>query len=157
AGGQTISTTFFSPGNHVVRLRVTDANGLSAVAAQTIAVTRQPLALMRPFPVVRIAGSSTRSGVRLRVLSVQARAGALITVRCSGNGCPLKSQSRIATSGTLRAAPTEFRRFERSLQAGVTLEIRVTKRGQIGKYTRFVVRRGKLPARLDTCLEPSGI
>jgi hypothetical protein len=43
------------------------------------------------------------------------------------------------------------------LRAGVILEIRVSKPGQIGKYTRFAVRRGRLPVRLDTCLEPAGI
>jgi hypothetical protein len=50
-----------------------------------------------------------------------------------------------------------FRRFARSLPAGVTLQIRVAKLGQIGKYTRFTVRRGKLPTRVDSCLDPAGI
>ena len=54
-------------------------------------------------------------------------------------------------------APVEFPRFERSLRAGVTLEIRVFKAGMIGKYTRFVVRRGKLPLRDDACLALAGV
>jgi len=45
-----------------------------------------------------------------------------------------------------------FRRFERSLPAGVSLEIRVSKRGEIGKYTRFAIRRHGLPSRTDACL-----
>jgi hypothetical protein len=40
------------------------------------------------------------------------------------------------------------------LRAGVRLEVFVTKRGMIGKYTRFRIRRGKAPARLDRCLVP---
>ncbi|HEV2944794.1 MAG TPA: hypothetical protein VGX26_06765 [Solirubrobacteraceae bacterium] len=51
----------------------------------------------------------------------------------------------------------EFRRFERSLRAGSVLEIRVSKSGEIGKYTRFTIRRGKPPARVDMCLSPAGI
>jgi hypothetical protein len=50
-----------------------------------------------------------------------------------------------------------FKRFERSLRVGAVLEIRVTRAGQIGKYTRFAVRRGRLPSRVDTCLSPAGV
>ena len=50
----------------------------------------------------------------------------------------------------------EFRRFERQLPPGVTLEVRVSKPGEIGKYTRLAIRRGKLPERVDMCLAPSG-
>jgi hypothetical protein len=45
-----------------------------------------------------------------------------------------------------------FARFERALRAGVTLQIRVTMSGQIGKFTSFTVRRGKLPVRKDQCV-----
>jgi large repetitive protein len=157
AGGQAISTSFSTPGNHVVRLRVTDANGHTSVATETIAVTSAPVTLMQPFPVVRIASTDTASGVSLTMLRVQASAGARITVACKGRGCPVKSQSRVAAAGKLGPAPVDFRRFERSLRAGVILEIRVSKPGEIGKYTRFTVRHGKLPVRVDTCLGPAGV
>jgi len=98
AGGPVIGTSFSTPGSHIVRLRVTDANGLSSIAAETIRVTSPPLALMQPFPIVRIAGSDTSSGVRLSLLTVQAPVGARITVRCRGRGCPGKSASRVAAS-----------------------------------------------------------
>jgi PKD repeat protein len=150
-GGPGMSTTFSKAGKHIVQLRVTGANGLSTVAAETILVSSRPLTLMQPFPIVRITSTRTQSGIKLKLLSVLAPAGAQITVRCEGRACPLKSQSHVA-SGKARAAFVEFRRFERSLAAGVTLEIRVSKAGEIGKYTRFVVRRGGLPVRLDACL-----
>ena len=160
-GGDVIGTSFSTPGNHVVQLRVTDASGLSSVAAQTIPVSGPPLTLLRPFPIVRIASTDTASGVKLSLLRVQAPAGARIAVACKGPGCPVKSQSRVAVASKVGhkkgVAPVEFRRFERSLRAGVSLEIRISKRGQIGKYTRFVVRRGKLPVRVDTCLGPAGV
>ena len=57
AGGQLLTTSFSSiAGSHVVRLRVTDANGLLSIATQTIQVISAPLILMQPFPIVRIAG-----------------------------------------------------------------------------------------------------
>jgi hypothetical protein len=156
-GAQSITTTFARPGNHLVRLRVTDAGGLSIVAAETIAVTARPLIVMQPFPIVRIAGSATASGVKLRLLSVQAPGRARIAVRCRGRGCPVKSQSRVATVGRIGATPIEFPLFEHSLPAGVILEIRVSKPGEVGKYTSFAIRRGKPPRRHDSCLDPGGV
>ena len=157
-GGTVLTTSFSSPGGHLVRLLVTNAYGLSSVASETINVVGPRLALMQPFPVVRIAGAETGSGVRLRLLRVQqAPAGARVTVRCRGRRCPLKSASRVAVSRALQASSLEFRAFERSLYFGVTLEILVSKPGEIGKYTRFELRRGKLPTRVDMCLDPAGI
>ena len=160
-GAPALTTSFSTPGDHVVMLRVTDANGLSSVAAETIPVTSPVPTLMQPFPVVRIAGSENASGVRVGLLTVQAPVGATVSVSCRGRGCPARSQDVVATSGRSKGKAgmvlIVFRRFERSLRAGVALEIRVSKPGQIGKYTRFTVRRGKLPARVDTCLSPAGI
>jgi PKD repeat protein len=155
--GQATSTSFSTPGSHLVQLRVTDANGLSSVASEAIAVSAPVPELMQPFPIVQISATRGSSGVKLKLLSVQAPAGARITVACTGHGCPAKSQSRVAAAGKVGAAPLAFRRFERSLRAGVILEIRVSKPGEIGKYTRYAVRRGRLPLRVDTCLAPTGV
>ncbi len=118
-------------------------------------------ALMQPFPVVRIAGSVSSFGAKLNLLSVQAPAGATVTVSCHGHGCPAKRVDTVSTSGRsgskLGLVTITFRRFARSLSAGASLQIRISKAGQIGKYTRFTIRRGKLPKRLDTCLSPAGI
>jgi len=157
-GGAVLTTSFSTPGSHIVQLRVTNADGLSSVATETIDVVSPTASLMQPFPVVRIAGTETVSGVKLRLLEVQQTpAGALITVRCKGRGCPIRSASRVAVSTKRGVAPIEFRRFERSLRFGVTLEILVSKPGEIGKYTRFAIRRGKLPERADMCLDAAGV
>jgi len=125
-------------------------------ATETIEVVSPTLLLMQPFPVVRIAGTENAHGVKLKLLEVQQMpAGARITVLCKGRGCPIKSAIRVAVAGKRGVAPVEFRRFERSLPSGLTLEILVSKPGEIGKYTRFMVRRGKLPKRVDMCLEPA--
>jgi hypothetical protein len=39
----------------------------------------------------------------------------------------------------------------------VVVEIRVSKAEKIGSYTWFAIRRHRLPARIDTCLDPEGI
>jgi hypothetical protein len=158
AGQLAIGTSFSTPGNHVVRLRVTAADGLSSVAAETIPVSGPPHPLMQPFPVVRIVSTDTSSGIRLKLLRVlHTPAGAQITVTCRGRGCPVKSLKRVAALVKGSVPAYTFGRVQRSLRAGVMLEVRVFKAGQIGKYTRLTVRRGKLPQRVDLCLDPAGV
>jgi hypothetical protein len=155
-GRPTTTTTFSTPGAHVVRLEVTDAAGRNATASKTILVRHQAITLMQPFPIVRIAGRETRSGVRLTLLTVAAPVSARITVRVQGKHVHTTSQSRVATvgknGGSGGTSLISFPRFARSLSAGTVLEIRVTKPGEIGKLTRFIPRRGKLPIRVDHCL-----
>jgi hypothetical protein len=156
-GGTVLTTSFSTPGPHAVRLRATNALGLASVATETIEVLARATPLMQPFPVVRIAGSYNARGVKLRLLRVQQMpADARVTVRCKGHGCPLKSASRLAVSNGHSVAQIEFKRFERWLPAGVSLEILVSAQGEIGKYTRFRVRRAKPPERVDMCLEAMG-
>ena len=159
-GASVMTTSFATVGAHVVRLRATDANGLSGVASRTIVVGPATAKLMQPFPIVRIAGSETANGVKVRLLTVQAPVSTKTVVTCTGPGCKTKSESRTATTSAktkLKAGAVmlTFKRFERSLRAGVVLQIRVTKAGQIGKFTSFKIRRHKLPVRLDACLRPA--
>ncbi|HEY4427766.1 MAG TPA: Ig-like domain-containing protein [Solirubrobacteraceae bacterium] len=152
-GGATNSVTFPTAGAHIVQLRATGANGLSGLAREAIPVGAPALPLLQPFPIVRITSTGTRSGIKLIQLSVLASRGARIAVQCRGSHCPLKRQSHIASTGRRRSAFVEFKGFERSLRAGVILEIRVSKPGATGKYVRFLVRRGKVPVRSDACLD----
>ncbi len=158
-GKPVLTTSFAAAGNHVVRLQVTDAEGRSSVATASVPVSGRPLTLMQPFPIVRIAGNVTSRGAHVRLLTVQAPTAAKVTVTCAGNGCATKAESRVATSsgkGRVGSITLSFRRFERSLPGGVLLQIRVTKPGEIGKFTSFEIRRGKLPVRSDACLPPPG-
>jgi hypothetical protein len=157
AGGAVLVTTFSAPGAHLVRLRVTNAFGLFSVATGTINVVGRTAPLMQPFPVVQIAGRQTAWGVKLTLLNVQQiPAWARITIRCKGRHCPLRLARRVAALAKQEVAPVRFRAFERPLRFGVTLEILVFKPGEIGKYTRFAVRRGRLPERTDMCLDQTG-
>ncbi len=152
AGGQTQTTSFAAPGSHLVQLRVTDSAGLTSLASQRIPVTYP---VMRPFPLVRIVTTRSAGRVRLKLLSVQAPAGASVKVTCTGKRCPLRSQAKVVPNAKAKSSGAQsisFGRFQRSLAPGVVLDIRIAKAGQIGKFTRFAVRKGKLPVRADACL-----
>lgn len=181
AAGPSADWSYESAGSHLVQLRVEQTNGMQSVAFTHVEVAERPPppppdgsgqtgpvggsdlptvpvvplpavtqpALMRPFPVVRIAGVVLRRGADISVLSVRAPRGALIRARCRGRGCPVGSLARTGATRLVR-----LRKFERRLRAGVSIEIFVRKAGTIGKYTRFLIRAGKPPARVDRCLIP---
>jgi PKD domain len=155
--GPTALRSFSAPGSYVVGLRVTDNNGAVGFYSQTIVVGALPgptglgkSRLLSPFPVVRIAGRTTRGGVRLTRLSVDAPPGSVVRVRCKGPGCPFRSSVRAAKVVRLR-------RLERTLRAGVIIRIYVTGTSAIGKYTVFKIRRGHPPVRDDSCLMPGSL
>src|SRR5262249_38219004 len=152
AGAQSRTTTFSTRGNHLVQLRVTDGAGLSSVASEQIPVS---FPLMRPFPAVRIVTTRTHGRLRLKTLTVEAPVGAPVTVSCTGKGCPVRSLARVVAKSKGKASglpALTFPRLQRALPAGVTLEVRVTQSGRIGKFTRFAIRKGKLPLRADACV-----
>jgi PKD repeat protein len=169
--GPTASRSFPAAGSYSIGLRVTDLAGVAAVARETVAVSTFAgvsaggLRFLSPFPIVRLTGTLTSRGTRLRRLSATVPSGALVTVRCHGRGCPFGRQTRrssIARRGSDRATPLahaarvlRVRRLEgRLLRFGTTVRVFVTKPGEIGKYTRFEVRRKRPPARVDRCLLP---
>jgi hypothetical protein len=156
-GGPLRTASFPTPASHQVRLRVTAADHLSSIAVETIRMSDPPPGVLLPFPVVRIVGTVFHSGVTLRLLAVQAPARARITISCVGRGCPARFASRLAETRRGRLLWTRFPRFQRFLTARMVLQIRVSRGGEIGAYTRFVVRRHRLPVRVDSCLDPTGI
>ena len=113
----------------------------------------QPLAAspsrMAPFPVVRLRGWLTATGARVTLLSVRAPAGARVQVSCRGKSCPVRVLVR-----RVRRRSVSFPRLHAPLAAGTVLEIVVSRPGQIGKFTRFRIRRSAAPRRLDQCYMP---
>jgi hypothetical protein len=159
AGSSTQTTTFATPGPHVVHLRVTNAAGLSSVASNTITATSPEPTLMQPFPVVSIAGSEGSVKVKITLLSVQAPIGTTVTVSCRGRGCPAKHSVTVRAGGINNhhagLVLITFTRFQRTLRPGAVLKITVSQSGLIGKYTRFTIRRNRPPSRQDACLSPA--
>jgi len=156
-GGPVAGASFATPAPHVIRLRVTDRDGLSSIAAETIRMTAPApsVHIMDPFPIVRIRGRTFAKRVRIRQLAVKAPAGARIRVRCRGR-CPVRSASLLSAPRAGRVKWVRVRRFERSFPAGAALEVRVSRNAEIGAFTRFAVRRHKLPLRSDSCLDAGG-
>jgi hypothetical protein len=105
-------------------------------------------AFLAPFPVVRIRGRVTPSGVRVSLLTVRAPRGARVAIRCAGPSCPRRGWARSATLVHLKP-------YEVALRPGVRLTITITRPGFVGKHTRITVRRGMAPTRRDRCLYPN--
>jgi hypothetical protein len=142
----------FAAGPHEVALRVTPLEGAPVVRTVSLTVgTGEPgieiftPPLLNPFPVVRIVGQLTTSGARIRFLSVKAPVCSRLTTICRGRTCPFKRNTRLMGRHGARVRPLAGR----VLRAGVRLDLTVTKRDRIGKFTRFKIRRGKPPARID--------
>jgi PKD repeat protein len=155
--GPSVNRSFDAPGTYTVGLQVTDTEGLSTTGFETVVVhapsstAALDLRLLSPFPIVRIAGTVTRHGAKLRRFAVTAPSGASIVVRCRGHSCPFHRYGPKAAAWAARLV--RIRRFEgRLLRTGTRLEIFIRQPGTIGKYTRFRIRSGKSPARLDRCL-----
>jgi hypothetical protein len=154
AGGPAARASFPTPADHVVRLRVTAADGGSSVVSETIRMAPSAPGVLKPFPNVRITGRVLQTGVSLRFLGVRAPARSRIRVSCEGRGCPARLARKAATSRNGHLVWARFGVFERLLPPGVTLRIEAWKAHEIGSYTRFTVRRRKLPVRADACLSP---
>jgi hypothetical protein len=148
--GPSASVSFMAPGVHSIGLLVTDRDRAAGAAVAEIAVRPRPPAALSPFPVVRIVGSFGTSGIRIEQLVITAPDGARIEIRCRGRGCPFKRLVRRPKPQTVRV-----RRFaHRTLRPGVVVEVWVTRAGEIGKYTRFRIRKAKPPSRTDMCMVP---
>jgi hypothetical protein len=155
--GPSAFTVFSAAGPRIVQLEVRDSSG--AVQTERHAITVKPrsvapvtvsgLSLMNPFPLVRLAGSAYPRGVRVRILEAKAPRRSTVTVRCAGKRCPARKIVRTSTRKRVR-----FKSMSRFLSAGTIISVSITKRAQIGKYTRWLIRGGKVPKRKDLCLYP---
>jgi len=172
-------------GAYVFRVRATDGAGNQASATRAFTVGTAPPApgpesprpdptqpatlsltptpfeprLLSPFPLVRISGTLTRTGARVRLLSVRAPSGALVRVTVSpacGGKRPSSRRCRVLrAAGTVsRSGVIGFRGLERAYRSGTVIVVRVWRADRIGKYTRFTIVRGKAPRRVDQCLVP---
>jgi hypothetical protein len=134
-------------GTYPVALRVTDRNGASAIGRVSVVVSKKPLKRFKRTPLVRVVSHPTSTGVHLDLLTVSASKGVKIGVRCRGGGCPYKRAST-----TSKGKIVTLRKLNRSFRAGAVIDIRVTKAGYLGKFTRIKIRAGQRPSRVERCL-----
>ena len=150
--GPTASIRFAAAGDFPVGLLVTDRDGVGSVALRAIHVRAPVAQFISPFPVVRMVGAIARRGTRIREIVVKVPPGGKVRISCRGGGCPARAKR---TGGAGLARNLHIRRFaHRVLRPGAVVRVWVTKPGAIGKYTRFRIRAGKPPSRIDRCLMP---
>jgi hypothetical protein len=153
--GPTAEVSFPAAGVYPVRLLVTDRDGAGAIGVANITVREPPPDPISPFPLVSMLAAVGQQGTTIRELVIKAPVGARVRVRCRGRGCPFRS---FAQKADVHARATRIIRIHRFgkhlLRPGAVIEIRVTKRGDVGKYTRFLIRKGRPPKRTDRCLPP---
>ena len=104
---------------------------------------------LKPFPRILVQGSLSPRGALFRQVVVKGPRNVTVRVRCRGRGCPYRSRSY-----RMRHRKLRLRSLERNFSSGAVIEVRVVRRGRVGKYTRIRIRRGRVPARLDRCLNP---
>ena len=155
--GREVTTTF-DAGSHTVGLQASDLTGAETTSTQVVEVApgqgeslipppfNPPL--LSPSLVIRLAGRLTARGAFIRLLTVDAPVCSRATLRCRGRGCPVRRATRVVGRKTVHFRTIEGTR----LRAGARLEVLVSKRDRVGKYTRFRIRRDRAPARFDTCL-----
>jgi PKD repeat protein len=136
-------------GTYPVALRVTDRDGAAAVSRVSVVVDKKRAKQFSRTPLVRVISNPTSTGAHLALLTVSAPRGAKVGVRCRGGGCPYKRASTTSKGKTV-----SLRRLRRNFKAGAIIEIRVTKDGYIGKFTRIKIHAGRRPGRVDCRLNP---
>jgi hypothetical protein len=101
------------------------------------------------LPLVTIQGTVDRKGVvHVSRLQLRAKPGTAINITCTGAHCPFKTSNRRMITKTLRLTV-----LERKLKPTMTIQMRLQKPGQLGKYVSYKVRRRKAPIRVDACLD----
>jgi hypothetical protein len=161
--GRTTRTYALGPADGGKRIR-SNVTGSNAAGSQDVfsdptgVVARTPtgspgtapLLRIKPFPVVVITGRQGGGRTRITGLVVRGPKGVKVAVRCRGRRCPFSR-----TSTTIGAKKrVRIRRAQRLFRAGQAIEIRMTQKGRIGKFTKVRFRRGRTPARSDKCLLP---
>ncbi|MGI8781513.1 MAG: discoidin domain-containing protein [Solirubrobacteraceae bacterium] len=116
----------------------------SAPAAPSSAAASPVLRRIAASTRVRLAGSVVGSKTSIRLLSVRSPRAATVRVRCTGPGCPWNVRRRRGSG--------RFRELRRVMGAGAVLEVFITQPNTYGKYTRFRIRRGDPPRRMDRCV-----
>jgi hypothetical protein len=109
---------------------------------------------LKPFPVLRIKGFSTRRGAKVTLLTVRAKVGVVIVSRCKGKAkqCPYKERVQQIKGKKGKTKTVSVNGFQRGFRAGVKLRIFVVSDGRIGKFTSYGIRRRKKPRRYDRCV-----
>jgi hypothetical protein len=94
--------------------------------------------------------ATRRSSPKVVYLRVQdAPAGAKVDVLCTGKRCPFKQRIR-KTDADGEVSLTKL--FKKRLRPGIRLDVMISMPNTIAKVSRYLVRRGDVPAQRSMCL-----
>ena len=150
--GAAASSIYPAAGTLAVGLRVTDTYGAATIATLPVTLLPAPLAPLVPAPVVRLSGRIMRQGMVVTALRVSAAPDATVEARCwsrRGGSCRFRRLLRPRGRKSWRVG-----RAEGFLPAGTVLQVFIRRPGTLGRYTRFTIRPGRPPRRIDLCLPP---
>ncbi len=151
ATGTSVSHAYAARGVFTVMITARDAAGNASSTTRTVQVANPGRIRSTVSTSWSVLGSRTTI-VKLLVRGVPK--GARVRARCLGPRCSFKRKTakrrRNATANVRKALGRK-----RVLRAGQTLEVRITKRGVIGKAVRYKMRTGKLPRSTTLCI-PAG-
>jgi hypothetical protein len=154
ASRATYTSTAADVGRHIRVVVGAEGLGRSRVASSTLGpvfvASATATKRLTPFPVLVIVGRLRGSRTHISEFVVRAPRRARVSVRCRGKRCPF----RLVRGQVGRRKRLRLRKAQRTFRTGQILEIRVTGRNRIGKFTRVTFRRGRAPRRSDLCLSP---
>jgi PKD repeat protein len=142
-----VSAKFRRRGRFPVALRVTDAKGATSTSTGTVTVRRRPLLFLSGVQ-ISIKGRLSRKDTVVTRLRVRAPKSSKVKARCIGDGCP-KTKTTRSKGKRLR-----FRSFERRFEPGVKIVVTVSRKGFLGRQTRFKMKKRSAPRRRDLCIAP---
>ena len=118
-----------------------------------------PLPPSRLSAEARLRATPTANGLRIVWLRVTAPKGAKVTVRC-GTGCKYAKKATAAGGGDVLATAartlTVKKLAGRTFRAGEKIRIYVTRKGRIGSYIQYTIKRGGFK-RIKRCLKPGSM
>ncbi len=167
-----VATTSFAAGAHVVGLQVVDGDRAQDVATQAVTVAAPPagaavavpppalVALLTPFALVRIVGAAEADGTDIRLITITGPPGASVVLRCRSRSCPFSRRVQPLAGAPRGSGPRGTRTLRvvtfagGPLTPGAWIQVFVIDPQRTGKYTRFIMRRRRPPARIDRCAAP---
>jgi hypothetical protein len=161
--GGALSHVFGSAGAFNVSVTATDAVGNATTQTHPVLVAKKPPKRIRSK--VRVTwGVAGKRIFLLRMQIVKAPKRTKAELRCAdkkkGPQCPFKRvSSKKRKKGTITLfkevkAKNVIGKKKRSFHAGQTLQVRITKKGFIGKVVRYKLEKGRIPSGKDLCLPP---
>jgi hypothetical protein len=155
AGGFTVSGshTYARAGSYHATVTVADIGGASASGADAIAVA--PAVRGAVAATLEWSFAFTTKFTRITSLAVNgAPAGGKVILQCSGRGCPYRMRTVQVNHRRMVNLAGPFRKHRLKPRTRLTVEIMQS--GLIGKYFRFTIRSGRVPAIVTSCLAPGG-